>query len=86
MDSVSGGRDRLLNDVTVVRNSEVGCITCDDQAEDEVQLRQDRPRPVHRWGVTWTAVSSVADDIAAPPSRYTTTPFRGGILNRREQP
>ena len=37
-------------------------------------------------GVTWTTVSSVADDIAAPPSRYTNTPFRGGILNRREQP
>ncbi len=32
-------------------------------------------------GVTWTPVSTVADDIAAPPARYANTTFRDGILN-----
>ncbi|HEX6556688.1 MAG TPA: sialidase family protein [Ktedonobacteraceae bacterium] len=32
-------------------------------------------------GVTWTTVSTVADNIAAPPSRYANTTFRDGILN-----
>ncbi len=32
-------------------------------------------------GVTWTTVSTVADDIAAPPFRYANTTFRDGILN-----
>ncbi len=32
-------------------------------------------------GVTWTTVSTVADDIAAPPARYANTTFRDGILN-----
>jgi hypothetical protein len=32
-------------------------------------------------GVTWTTVSTVADDIAAPPPRYANTTFRDGILN-----
>ena len=32
-------------------------------------------------GVTWTTVSTVADNIAAPPFRYANTTFRDGILN-----
>ncbi len=32
-------------------------------------------------GATWTTVSTVADDIAAPPFRYANTTFRDGILN-----
>ena len=32
-------------------------------------------------GATWTTVSTVADDIAAPPARYANTTFRDGILN-----
>jgi hypothetical protein len=32
-------------------------------------------------GVTWTTVSTVADDITAPPARYANTTFRDGILN-----
>ena len=32
-------------------------------------------------GVTWTTVSTVADDIAAPPARFANTTFRDGILN-----
>ncbi len=32
-------------------------------------------------GVTWTTVSTVADDIAAPPTRFANTTFRDGILN-----
>jgi hypothetical protein len=32
-------------------------------------------------GVSWTTVSTVADDIAAPPFRYANTTFRDGILN-----
>ena len=32
-------------------------------------------------GVTWTTVSTVADDIAAPPARFANTTFRDGIEN-----
>jgi hypothetical protein len=32
-------------------------------------------------GVTWTTVSTVADDIAAPPAHYANTTFRDGIEN-----
>ncbi len=32
-------------------------------------------------GDTWTTVSTVADNIAAPPARYANTTFRDGILN-----